>query len=233
MTLDIIILSYAKTQQLLELTQRTIDSCHASEHEWKFNVLVIEQERGVVYANCKTMHVTEQFNYNKFMNIGLSYTSNQYAVLCNNDLVFHKGWAGELIGAMMFNDLLSASPYCPKTHGESQHYRHGQAVNFGNLLHHHVAGFCIAINRDILKLIGKLNEDFPFWFADNAYCEQLKVHNIKHARVKASQVTHLGSTTLSIMSDKEALTNQWVEKFCREYPDNESAVFFKKRLRLV
>lgn len=228
MTIDIIILSYAKTQQLLELTQRTIDSCHASETDIKFNILVIEQVKGVMYANCKTMHVTGGFNYNAFLNIGLTYTTNQYAVLCNNDLVFGKGWAGELIGAMMFNDLLSASPYCPITHGKNSHYSQGDAVNFGNLLHHHVAGFCIAINRDILKKIGKLNEDYPFWFADNAYCEQLKAHGIKHARIKASEVTHLGSNTLNTMDNKDALTHSWIKKFCKEYPDNESAKHFSK-----
>lgn len=232
MTIDIIILSYGKTQPLIELTQRTIDSVHASETDIKFNVLVIEQEKGVVYANCKNVHVSEPFNYNRFMNIGLGLTTNKYVALCNNDLVFEKGWATELIARIyghniLGQDVLSGSPYCPKSFDRTV-YRGGEFVNIGTNLHHHIAGWCIMLNRDILKTIGKLDEDFPFWFADNAFSEQLKAHGLLHVRANKSIVTHLGSSTLNTMPNKDALTTGLIKKFIAKYPDNESAKHFSK-----
>jgi GT2 family glycosyltransferase len=232
MEIDVIILSYGKTQPLIELTQRTIDTCHASEDSIKFNVLVIEQEPNVVYANCKNMHVSESFNYNKFMNIGLGITTNKYVALCNNDLVFGKGWASELTASMNVLDILSGSPYCPKSFNNTIYKALDFDATIGTNLHHHIAGWCIMLDRDILKVIGKLDEDFPFWFADNAFSEQLKANGLQHVRANRSIVSHLGSTTLNTMPNKDELTTGLIEKFIAKYPDNESAKHFKKHYKL-
>jgi len=231
MVIDVISLSYGKTQPLIELTQRTIDSCHASETDIKFNVLVIEQEPNVIYANCKNVHVSEPFNYNRFMNIGLGLTTNKYVCLCNNDLVFEKGWAGELIKVMGWCNSLSGSPYCMKSFSRSPYYSK-DIFSQGTNLHHHIAGWCIMLDREILKTIGKLDEDFPFWFADNAFSEQLKAHGLQHVRANRSIVTHLGSSTLNTMPNKDELTTGLIEKFIAKYPENESAKHFKKHYKI-
>lgn len=230
MTVDIIILSFAKTQPLLQLTQRTIDSCHASEKDIEFNILVIEQTPGVVYANCKTHHLHDEFNYNRFMNIGIGMTSNPFVCLCNNDLLFHKGWCTNILKAMEENELLSASPYCPVNYGQNPIYKYGGAVCLGYKNHHHISGWCIMCDRRLFETIGPINEDFPFMFADNVYGEQLKAHGIRHGRVRNSLVTHLHSPTRKSTDAIAAREVADVRRFIAKYPDNESAVFFKKRL---
>ncbi len=224
MLIDIIILSNGKTQPLIELTQRTIDSCIYSEKDIQFNIVVIEQEPNVIYNNCITRHVSEPFNYNAFMNIGVNMTANKYVCLCNNDLVFSSMWATNIISAMQNESVLSASPLCP-----NQTKKAGAQIEYGYNNSHHMSGWCIMIDRELFEIIGKLNSEFPFWFADNEYSEQLKHHGIKHILVRNSVVRHLGSKTLhSISTDlhNEYTTNQ-IEKFIERYPDNESSRYFR------
>lgn len=227
MTVDIIILSHAKSLALKQLTQQTINSCHKSESDIKFNVLVIEQASGVVYENAATHFLSEEFNYNRFMNIGIEATHSEYVCLCNNDLLFNRGWVTNIISAMKQFNLLSACPRCPDST-----YKGVSSVDFGYNNRHHMSGWCIMTARKLFETIGKIDEDFPFWFADNAYAEQLKKHEIKHALVRSSIVRHLGSRTLSTLNPNEynEMTRALIKKFVAKYPDNESAKFFAKQL---
>jgi len=226
MAVDIIILSYAKTQNLLELTQRTIDSCIYSEKDIQFNIVVIEQEPGVIYNNCITRHVSEPFNYNGFMNIGIGMTSNKYVCLCNNDLLFKDGWCSNITSAMGAMSILSASPLCP-----NQTKKQGGPIEIGYNNSHHMSGWCIMLNRSIFETIGELNTEFPFWFADNVYSEQLKQHQIPHALIRSSVVTHLGSRTLHSIETNlhDEYTTGQIEKFIERYPNNESAKYFRTK----
>lgn len=220
MTVDIVILSHAKTQQLLELTQRTIDSCIASEKEIQFNILVLEQEPNVVYANCITGFTDAPFNYNQFMNKGISLTSNEYVCLCNNDLIFEKNWCSNLISAMKENNLLSA---CPAQ-------KEGKGVSFGYNNNHQMLGWCIMCKRSLFEIIGDIDSEFVFWFADNIYAEQLKRFGVKHAVVLNSVVKHLGSSTLNTINETlhHEYTKGLIKKFIEKHPTNESAIYFKR-----
>jgi GT2 family glycosyltransferase len=107
-------------------------------------------------------------------------------------------------------DLLkldSASPLCPLFHGpKSLHsfnavnpvFISNQALP-GFQIGRHIAGWCIVAKRQTLKLIGGLDEDFIFFYADNSYAAQLKMAGLKHGLVCNSVVHHLdgGSTTLN------------------------------------
>lgn len=224
MTVDIIILSHARNQMLLDLTQATIDSCHASDKAVQFNILVLEQEPNVIYRDCITGFVKGEFNYNKFMNLGISLTSNKYVALCNNDLIFGKDWASNIIAAMKENELLSACP--------AQKERTG--IEFGYANSHHMNGWCIMCDRKLFDIIGEIDSEFPFWFADNIYAEQLKRHNVKHAVVNNSVVKHLGSSTLNTIEKSlhTEYTTGLIKKFIAKYPKNESAIHFKKYYKI-
>src|ERR1700749_4974158 len=100
--IDIIILSYAKDEKLKALTEQTIATLLDSEdpEHIKFDVLVIESDKSLrpyQYPGTQTIYPDETFGYNKYMNIGIKATGNEYVCLCNNDLVFHKGWAGAIL----------------------------------------------------------------------------------------------------------------------------------------
>lgn len=228
MKVDIIFLSNAKSDELKAITQQSIDTCLASEKDIEFNIIVIEQQAGVTYNNCSMYFDDSEFNYNRFMNKGILLGDSKYICLCNNDLIFKENWCSILIAAMQKNKLLSACPICP--HVQPKRMSLTQEVYFGYKNSQHVSGWCIMIDRDILKVIGKLDEEFPFWFADNIYAEQLKRHGIKHGVVRKSVVEHIGSKTLNTLESKEKdnITRDLIESFISKHPRNESAVFFKR-----
>ena len=124
-------------------------------------------------------------------------------------------------------NLLSACPICPNV--QPHRLPLTEEVYFGYRNSHEVSGWCIMINRDILKIIGKLDEEFPFWFADNVYSEQLKKHGINHAVFSKSVVQHLRSKTLDTLpkEEKDPITIGLKDKFIELHPDNESSIYFK------
>jgi GT2 family glycosyltransferase len=225
MIVDVIILSHAKTAPLFDLTQATIDSCHASDKGVQFNILVLEQEPNVRYRDCVTGFTTGAFNYNKYMNLGISLTGNEYVCLCNNDLVFGKDWATNLIAGMEYHELLSA---CPANLNAPM-----KGIHFGYQNNMHMLGWCIMTNRKLYDIIGEIDDEFPFWFADNIYSEQLKKFGVKHAVMNYATVKHLGSSTLKTI-DKTLhteYTTGLIKKFIEKHPENESAKYFKAFLR--
>jgi len=231
MKVDIVILSHGKTPELRGTTQNAINSCLASETDIEFNIIVIEQEGTATYTGCTVHYDYDDFNYNRSMNRGIGLGDAQYICLCNNDLIFYPNWCSILIAAMKEHELLSACPICP--HVQRHRLSLKEEIYFGYRNSHEVSGWCIMINRDILKIIGQLDEEFPFWFADNIYSEQLQRHGIKHAVVTKSVVEHLGSKTLNTLpaDEKDVITTQLTKKFIHRHPKNESAVHFSKHIK--
>lgn len=226
--IDIIILSNAKTKELRELTERTINSCIESDNQ-DFRFFIMEQNPEVEYRVGITANPTQPFNYNAYMNIGIEHTGSPYVCLCNNDLIFSKDWATNIIEAMKRFELLSASPICPKAYKNKVEINSG--VYFGYRNSWEMSGWCIMIDRRLFEIIGKLDETFPFWFADNSYSEQLKRFGIRHGLVTNSVVEHIGSQTLETLEPdkKDAITFGVVEKFVEKHPTNESAIYFKNK----
>jgi GT2 family glycosyltransferase len=200
--MDIIILSNAYKPSLYDTTFNAVQSLINSEKEIRFNAVIIEQQLSEKYSfpNCRTIHRDGNFNYNRFMNYGLQYCTSDYVALCNNDLLFQPGWATEILKAMEENNLLSASPLCPVSHKREKNL---QAVNYGYEIYYRLCGWCIVLNRKIFDTIGKLDDSFGFWYADNLYAEQLKKYNIQHAMIRDSKVIHLGSKTLRTLPPLE------------------------------
>ena len=162
------------------------------------------------------------------MNFGLSKTQNEYVALCNNDLLFHENWATNIIREMKAHNLLSASPACP--HRQGRQFRGDNNVEFGYNNGQHLSGWCIVINRKLLSIIGELRANFPFWFADNEYAEQLKEYGVRHALVRDSVVRHLSSATLNTLHNHDGLTTDNIKRFIEMYPENVSAMYFKNHL---
>lgn len=227
MKVDIVILSNAKDAELKSITQQAIDTCIASEKEVEFNIIVIEQTNAE-YTGATVHYDISEFNYNRFMNKGIALGNSPYVCICNNDLIFKPGWCSALIEAMQKHNLLSACPICPNVQPSRMSLK--EEVYFGYRNSHEVSGWCIMMNRDIFKIIGKLDEEFKFWFADNVYSEQLKKHGINHACVSRSVVKHLGSKTLNTLSKdgQKELTHNLVDRFLKVHPENESSKFFRK-----
>ena len=97
--------------------------------------------------------------------------------------------------------LKSANPYCPITHkinGIPDDGINIYSTNNGILI-----GWCLFMKRDIFSIIGDLDENIEFWYSDNDYGNTLKKHHIKHALITNSKVTHLGSQSHDLLTEKE------------------------------
>jgi GT2 family glycosyltransferase len=189
MTYDLIIVSQSNGD-LVEVTQNCINSARQDGAE--LNIIIVETGNPYKYDVDKIIEYNGVFNYNRALNLGLRYAKSDIQILANNDIVFHKGWS--VIGGLMRdNKYLSASAISGninhKTLSRGLAY---EGYEVGLLL----CGWCIFTMKEIWPIIGRLDERYQFWFADNAYAKQIKEKKIKHALICTVQVDHLCSKTL-------------------------------------
>jgi hypothetical protein len=206
--IDIIILSYAQNEMLKNVTENAIQSLLKSEdmQEIAFNVIVIETQiklNPFQYAHSNTYYLDDKFGYHKFMNYGLSRTCADYVCICNNDLLFHKNWASEILKPFReYPEIYSASPVCSHHHPRIgiQLY---SGIRIGYQIRQEVSGWCLFFRRSLLKLIGILDPNYNFWCADNDYINTLWVLGLPHVLVTSSVVDHLENATLSCQTEAE------------------------------
>lgn len=200
--IDIVILSFAQTEELKQVTVNCLSSLMASEDPEliKFNIVIVESRKDLApfqYEYGQTVYSNKSFGYNRYMNIGISMTSAHYICLCNNDLLFHKHWATEILKPFQVQqDLYSASPLCT-----IHHPKFGILPNTGlmegNRVRLEVSGWCLFFKRSLLNVIGKLDENFIFKYASHDYMHLLWVLGLKHFLVTSSLVDHLDHTTVN------------------------------------
>jgi hypothetical protein len=206
--IDIIILSCGQNEELRKITGNCIASLVVSEspHQIKFNILVLESQKNMMpyqYPNTLTVYPADDFSYNKYLNIGIESTTSKYVCLCNNDLIFHPRWATELLRAFdRHPDLSSASPAC-SIHHPNMGYELNTGLYTGYRSNYELAGWCVFLKRDALRIIGKLDENYTFWCADNDYANMLSVLRLRHALVTSSVVDHLESVTMNCQIEEE------------------------------
>lgn len=242
--LDIIILSNAQTPDLQAVTRQAIETLLQSEDPKKirFLIQVFESAKGVTYQYpfCRTIFPKIPFNYNRYMNKGIKNGKAPIVCLCNNDLVFHPGWASRLLAAFeKYPELESVSPLCEINHRERGIFPN-TGIYRGYEVRKHVTGWCLVFKRSMLQKTGLLDERFKFWFADNDFAKTLEKNEILHGLITDSQVDHLESTTLKTKSAKEQLMLTAEERYLYEckwgtrsyfsYLNYRRKQFFKYRL---
>jgi GT2 family glycosyltransferase len=201
---DVIIISFAKDENLRSVTESCVTTLLNSESKIQFNVIIVESNHLEKFKNLsnfknvKIVYPTEQFGYNKYLNIGIKLTTSNYVCLCNNDLIFNKNWASKLIEAMSQDpQLLSVSPYSTNPHKTRFNLEIQDKVEYGYGIRRYLTGWCIFQKRKIYEQTGLFDERFTFWYADNDYSETIKKLGIKHALVLNSVVEHIESKTLN------------------------------------
>lgn len=204
MRADIIILTYSKTKEHINVTKQCIKSLREAKNKIGINIYVVESyDSEIKYDGANMIFFKENdFNYNRSMNKGFEHTTNDYVFFANNDLIFYDWWLDNCYH--VFNmDFDSVSPYCEVTHPrfapKGDYLLRGYQVGF------HIAGWCIGVKREMFEKIGGFNTAVSFWYSDNIYGEQLRLNGIKHALVCNSLVKHLdfGSQTLNSLPNKE------------------------------
>lgn len=214
---DVVIISWARNEELRQVTKRGLDSLFGSEpnEDVTFHAYVVESNPDVNYDEYNqsyrrhtttTIHPNQEFGYHKFLNIGRRAGKSSYVALCNSDLSYEKNWASNIIRVMeLYPQFLSASPWCPQTQGNND--QHINQVYQGFRVRGELAGWCIFQQRKIYDIIGELDERFSFWYCDNDYSLELQKNNIAHCLVPSSIVNHheknLGKTGETLSSEDQ------------------------------
>jgi len=196
---DLIFVSKTIDKPLRDITQAAIDSAILNNlSDSSLNIIVVETSGKIdpEYKNVDEMLLYQGiFKYNKALNLGLTKAKSDICVLCNNDLIFHPGW-DEMGVLMKLNKVMSAS--CMSQDKRQKDFKRGYFNYEGYIIGKHLTGWCIFIDRNILKTIKKLPELHEFWYSDDDYAAQLKYYGIKHSLFGCCQVDHVhnGSNTL-------------------------------------
>jgi len=188
---DMVIISWAKTDALRKVTEDGILSCIESDKLVKFNFFVVETNKDVTYdlPNTETIHPEVSYGYHRYLNIGRKAGNSKYVCLCNNDLTYENIWSTEIMDFMESRpDIKSASPWCPQTQGSN--IEHTDKAYVGYQVRGELAGWCIFQQRSIYETIGDLDERFEFWYCDNDYGKTLESKKILHALIPPSVVNH-------------------------------------------
>lgn len=144
-------------------------------------------------------------NYNNALNNGIEKSKAPYVALCNNDLIFTKGWDNAAMRALELYDSISPiDPYLHTITKNEEGYKIAQQL----------CGWCIIVKRSTLDKIGRLDERAKFWRSDYLYGLQLKRKKLKHAVIADCKVIHLGSQTLMQLSEQERY-NLTIKEFRR------------------
>jgi len=205
MDVDVVCLAKTSNSKLWGITSTAINMLHDSEKEYKFKVHLVESET-MPYSDfnkiANYIKPAEAFNYNRFINMCKSYITNDWIVIMNSDLRFERGWFSKIVE--VFNkrpDIESFSPKCPVLYakyfgdhfvGEGEDYHENYKVT------EFLAGWCYVMRKTAFDSVYPWDEQFDLYYQDNDYAEKIKTLGIKHALVRDSIVSHLGSETIGI-----------------------------------
>ena len=203
---DIVIISDSKNAKLTYITENTLKTLYQSDKNINFITYVVESsdvDYTYINKNITMVKPEKPFGYNKYLNLGRKLGNSKYVCLCNNDLEFKKDWCTKIIKEMVVDpNLMSASPFSYNPHIEVFNIKEKNNL-YGYSVPSRVSGWCLFQQRDIYDIIGDLDENFIFWYADNDYSKTIEKLNIKHALICDSEVNHITSSTLEMKDDLE------------------------------
>lgn len=224
--IDIIILSFAKSQQHYSLTVNAIKSLKESTHFNRFNVLIVETNPSVNYdeLGVKTLYFDEPFNYNGFANKAIMACDNELIGVFNNDVIFDENWFNEIIKLDIGNSIESLSPISLTSASQREYIGFKYPVH-GYGIARQVSGWALVFTRELWLKIGGLYEIVNFWCSDDVYAQQLKKVGVMHYLIPTSIVNHVenGSNTLKTLDaeHKENLTFGQARIYNKEFNDNK------------
>ncbi|TBU83009.1 glycosyltransferase [Pseudomonas daroniae] len=238
-SIDVVILSFAKNEELRRMTEHCLSTLLASESPDSvvFRVIVVESNHAAPaydFASVETVYLPPPFNYHRYMNHGIAKGSSPFVAICNNDLSFHPGWATSLLKAFSADDkLYSASPICSLHHPRNGFELHS-GIHYGYGVLREISGWCLVFRREMLEITGMLDERFYFWYADDDYARTLKEKRLLHGLVTNSVVDHLDSRTLKTHSTLRQwlMTKRSQYVFERKWSGKSGYYFFRKYLKL-
>lgn len=224
--LSIIILSYAIDDEIYKMNCRCIDSLLLSE-QWKdgeLDILLIESNKKISYTYPDIVRVIvpeEQFNFHRFFNIGIENTEGEYLAFCNNDIVFEKNWWSEIMKVKQANPkFMCFSPLdrsYPMMSEEAMPSSKSYYIGWENKKH--FAAWCFVWERKVFDIVGKFDETFDFYSADDDELMTLRKYAIPNVLVTASEVKHLSQ----VVTKKDGI-NKYKVVDIEKYPLSEKEI---------
>jgi len=236
--INIIMLSYAKNDELYSMTKNALRSLKTSEGYDYCHVYLVEtnSSENITYDEFNFVTVikpNEYFNYNKFVNIAYSKIEKQeeYVMIVNNDVIFHPYWFSNADLLMDLYQLDSASPICPileNTYGGVLDYDIFRGYGVGVKFY----GWALIFKTTKYEEVQPLDETFSFWMQDIDLEEECYKRNFNHALLMKSKVTHLISKSNDILDEKqkEEYFVTVKEKFMKKYGLDYKYRFFEPRV---
>lgn len=197
--LSAIILTNTVDEEIFSINLNCINSLLKSEN-WEIigglEVILIESNRhnSFIYEkNVKVIVPKEQFNFNRFLNIGIAHSIGQYIALCNNDIIFSPNWFSEILKLRnKERDIFCFSPIDRDYNTMSYEiFPDDKDFYIGWNNKYHFSAWCFVLERNIIPIIGKLDERFEFYSADDDFLMTLRKYAIKNVLVTHSHVKHL------------------------------------------
>ena len=208
MIVDVIILTDSTN---IALTQRTINTLHFSNLIYEFRVQLVDSgtddpHRYNGYHNY--IHPESSFNYNKFLNIALTYCTGDWVVISNDDVSYEKMWFTEIMSVYLERpDIEAFSPRDPLLYMRyfPNHFMGGVSEYFESwAVTEALQGWCTVIKHSALDKILPFDEMFDMYYQDNDYAERLKQAGIKHALVRHSIVCHMETLNVGQISEAKS-----------------------------
>lgn len=213
--LSVIILSYAIDDEVYQMNCRAIESLFASEtwSDGEPDVLMMESNLSASYEYDKRVRIMkpeEKFGFHRFFNIGLDNTDGEYVAFCNNDIVFQSGWWSAIMKVkkehprfMCFSPVDSSYPMMAEEIVKGKDY----TIGWENK--RHFAAWCFVWERKVFNTIGRFDEIFDFYSADDDELMTLRYYAIPNVLVTGSEVKHLSQVvTKKVGINKYAVTDK-------------------------
>lgn len=201
---SLIVLSKTDSDAIFQMNKQCFETFIKSVEyiDSTFEIILVESNKEAKYdysmPNLKIITPDADFNFHKFLNIGIKQSSGNYYILSNNDVVYTKDWLKQLQQVATNNPKIqSFSPYDLKSNKLPVETIKNNSFVLGYDIQKHLTGWCIIIHKEVIDKIKKLDERFSFYYADFDYAMQLQKHNINHALVTGANVNHLESVSYS------------------------------------
>lgn len=209
--LSVIILSYAIDDEIYQMNCRCIESLLDSEQwqEGQLQVFLVESNKQNPYRYDDRVEVIvpeDKFNFHRFFNISLEHANGELIAFCNNDIVFTKGWFSAIMKVKAIHpEFMCFSPLdrsYPLMSEEALPSSNDYYIGWENKKH--FAAWCFVWERKVFEIIGKFDETFDFYSADDDELQTLRYYAIPNVVVTHSEVKHLSQVVTNKMDESEA-----------------------------
>jgi len=203
-TVDVIILSNTANFEYYGKLKKCIATLKSSSNI-ETNIIVIETNKKLRGKDLKlpidTFYIPEdeEFNYNKFLNYGLTFCKHDYLCISNNDVYYNKDVLYTLVDHLTEYDSVS-----PWDDNSTWRFHQTKDIHVGFSTRAFVTGWCIVTKRDTIDRIGgKFDERFSFWFQDDDYSKLLEANDLTHALIGNVSVWHDCGQSHELFSEQD------------------------------